>query len=79
MPRACAAGFFPAVINAETQTQWLHDDGLLGRPMVFTSVNGECYRTTNVCYGLRNVVRPSRLRSCNFCCCAAPKLSERRR
>ena len=65
--------------DAESQTQWLHDDGLLGRPFVFLSGHGECYHTAVDCYGLRNVSMPQRLRSCNFCCCAQPKFSERPR
>ena len=71
----------PTVVKVavETQTQWLHDDGLLGRPVVHTSISGECYHTAIECYGLRNVEYPYRLRSCNFCCGALPKLSERRR
>ena len=50
----------------ETQTQWLHDDGLLGRPFVYTSISGERYHTAIECYGLRNVEYP--------CLCAAEVL-----
>ena len=79
----CSAGspLFPPVVKIakETQTQWLHDDGLLGRPFVCASISGECYHTAIECYGLRNVEYPYRLRSCNFCGCALPKLSDRRR
>ena len=57
----------PTKATRETQTQWLHDDGLLGRPHVYVSLSGECYHTAVECYGLRNVARPHRLRSCSFC------------
>ena len=66
-------------VAVQAQTQWLRDDGLLGRPIVYTSISGECYHTAIECYGLRSVEYPYRLRSCNFCCCALLKLSDRRR
>ena len=69
----------PVKVTKETQTQRLHDDGLLGRPHVYVSLSGECYHTAVECYGLRSVEHPHRLRSCSFCCCALPKFSERRR
>ena len=69
----------PVMLTAETQTQWPHEDGLLGRPFVFTSMSGECYNTAIHYYGLRSVDFPHRLRSCNCCGCASPKFSDRRR
>ena len=79
MPRRVTTVPSLVMLTAETQTQWPHDDGLLGRPFVFASMSGERYHTASNCYGLRNVDFPHRLRSCNFCCGALPKLSDRRR
>ena len=79
MPRVEAGLRLHTRFDAETQTQWMADDGLLGKPLVYVSPNGGCYRTVVDCYALRSVHQPHRLRSCSFCCCANPVLSSGRR
>ena len=68
----------PVKIDAEAQTYWLRDDGLLSKPGLFTSPAGACYHAALNSYGLRSVRHPYRLRSCSFCGCPEPVLSDRR-
>ena len=79
MPRGFSNVANRVMFDAETQTHWARDDGLLSKPDLLTSPAGWCYHTALNCYGLRNALRPTRLRSCNLCCGASPVLDTRRR
>ena len=79
MPRIETGLHLLTMVDTETQTPWPADNGLLGKPLVCLSPNGECYHTVEACYALRNTRMPHRLCSCAFCCCANPVLKSRRR